>query len=245
MKTSTDDVQAVFMTAPGRALERRRVPAPRPRPGGAVLETVASEVCGTDVHLWHGRLAGVPYPIIPGHVSVGRLLESDGPVSDVEGNAIATGTLVTFYDVYGACGACWQCAVARSPNRCPKRRVYGITAGASDGLLGGWTERIEILPGVRVVPLPKGVAEVDFLGGGCGLPTGLHAVERAGVALGDTVVVQGSGPVGLNAAIFAQLAGALRVLVVGAPAARLEAARRLSVEDTLDITAATDPADRV
>ena len=55
------------------------------------------------------------------------------------------------------------------------------------------------------------------MGGGCGLPTGFHAVERAGIALGDTVVVQGSGPVGLNAAIFAQLAGALRVLVVGAP----------------------------
>lgn len=59
------------------------------------------------------------------------------------------------------------------------------------------------------------------MGGGCGLPTGLHAVERARIALGDTVVVQGSGPVGLNAAIFAQLSGALRVFVVGAPAARL------------------------
>ena len=238
-------IEAVLMTAPGRPLERRRVDAPRPRAGGAILETVASEVCGTDVHLWHGRLAGVPYPIIPGHVSVGRLLDSDGPVADVEGNAIAPGTLVTFYDVYGACGACWQCAVARAPNRCPKRRVYGITAGASDGLLGGWTERIEILPGVRVVPLPKGIDEADFLGGGCGLPTGFHAVERAGVTLGDTVVVQGSGPVGLNAAIFAQLAGALRVLVVGAPKARLEAARRLGADDVLDLADAEMPEDRV
>ncbi len=240
-------VEAVLMTAPGRPLERRRVAAPRPRAGGAILETVASEVCGTDVHLWHGRLAGVPYPIIPGHVSVGRLLESDGPlaVADVEGRAIAPGTLVTFYDVFGACGACWQCAVARAPNRCPKRRVYGITAGFEDGLLGGWTERIEILPGVRVVRLPEGLDEVDFLGGGCGLPTGFHAVERAGVALGDTVVVQGSGPVGLNAAIFAQLAGALRVLVVGAPKARLEAARRLGAEDVLDLTEIARPEERV
>ena len=241
-------VEAVLMTAPGRPLERRRVDAPRPRAGGAILETVASEVCGTDVHLWHGRLAGVPYPIIPGHVSVGRLLESDGSgrsVVDVEGSTIAPGTLVTFYDVFGACGACWQCAVARAPNRCPKRRVYGITAGAGDGLLGGWAERIEILPGVRVVPLPDGIDEADFLGGGCGLPTGFHAVERAGVALGDTVVVQGSGPVGLNAAIFAQLAGALRVFVVGAPEARLEAARRLGAEDVLDIAAVSTPEDRV
>ena len=74
------------------------------------------------------------------------------------------------------------------------------------------------------------------MGGGCGLPTGFHAVERAGIALGDTVVVQGSGPVGLNAAVFAPLAGAGRVLVVGAPAARLSAARRLGADETLDIT---------
>jgi L-iditol 2-dehydrogenase len=96
-----------------------------------------------------------------------------------------------------------------------------------------------------VLPLPEGLDALDFMGGGCGLPTGFHAVERAGIALGDTVIVQGSGPVGLNAAIFAQLAGALRVLVVGAPAARLEAARRLGAEDALDITAAAIPADRV
>ena len=242
---TADTAEAVLMTGPGRPLERRRLPVPRPRPGGAILDMVASEVCGTDVHLHHGRLSGVPYPIIPGHVSVGRVREAGGPLRDVEGRDIAAGTLVTFYDVYGICGACWHCLVARSPTRCPQRRVYGITAPASEGLLGGWAERIEILPGVRLVPLPEGLSPEDFLGGGCGLPTGFHAVERAGVALGDTVVVQGSGPVGLNAAIFAQLAGALRVLVVGAPRERLTAARRLGAEDTLDIAEARRPEDRV
>jgi threonine dehydrogenase-like Zn-dependent dehydrogenase len=239
-------VRTVYMTAPLRPLEMRSVPAPRPRKGGAILETVASEVCGTDVHLHHGRLSGVPYPIIPGHVNVGRILETGGPdsLTDVEGRPIVEGALVTFYDVYGTCGACWHCLVARAATRCPKRRVYGITAPSSDGLLGGWSERIEILPGVRLVPLPEGVSAEDFMGGGCGLPTGFHAVERAGIAMGDTVVVQGSGPVGLNSAIFAQLAGALRVLVVGAPRARLEAARRLGAEDTLDVTETRDPAAR-
>jgi L-iditol 2-dehydrogenase len=238
-------IEAVFMTGPGRPLELRRIAAPRPRPGGAVLETVASEVCGTDVHLSHGRLSGVPYPIIPGHVSVGRVLETNGPLADVEGRDIPVGALVTFYDVYGTCGACWYCLVAKAATRCPHRRVYGITAPANEGLLGGWAERIEILPGVRVVPLPDGLDAEDFLGGGCGLPTGFHAVARAGIVMGDTVVVQGSGPVGLNAAIFAQLAGAIRVFVVGAPKARLEAARRLGAEDTLDISEAQDPQDRI
>ena len=241
----SETVAAVVMAGPGRPLEHRRFAAPRSRPGGAILEMVATEVCGTDVHLHHGRLTGVPYPIIPGHVNCGRVLETGGPLHDVEGRAISAGTLVTFFDVFGTCGNCWHCLVAKAATRCPHRRVYGITTSAEDGLLGGWAERIEILPGVKVLPLPEGVAAEDFMGGGCGLPTGFHAVERAGIALGDTVVIQGSGPVGLNAAIFGQLAGALSVFVVGAPSARLEAARKLGAEDVLDLTSARSGEERV
>lgn len=238
-------VRAAILPGPLRPIEIVEIPSPRSRPGGAILETVASEVCGTDVHLRHGRLAGVPYPIIPGHVSCGRLIESSGPVEDVYGRPIATGSLVTFYDVFGTCGRCWHCRVARAETRCPKRRVYGITTSAREGLLGGWAEKIELLPGVAVLPLPDGIDPEDFLGGGCGLPTGFHAVERAGVRLGDRVAVLGSGPVGLNAAIFAQLAGALAVLVVGAPRARLTAARSLGADAILDLDEVPDPAERV
>ena len=54
-----------------------------------------------------------------------------------------------------------------------------------------------------------------MLAAGCGLPTALHAVELAEIHFGDTVVVQGSGPVGLNAAILAQLRGAGKVTLDG------------------------------
>jgi len=238
-------VKAVVMTGPGRPLESRDFDAPRPEPGGAVIETVASEVCGTDVHLHHGRLGGVPYPIIPGHVSCGRVLETGGLLHDVDGQVVAAGQLVTFYDVFGICGSCWHCLVAKAGTRCPHRRVYGITTSADQGLLGGWAERIELKPGVRILPLPEGLTAEEFMGGGCGLPTGFHAVERAGIAMGDTVVVQGSGPVGLNAAIFAQLRGADRVFVVGAPRARLEAALRLGATDVVDLGLVPRPHDRV
>jgi len=237
--------RAVLMKGPGRPLVLEARPLRRLAPGAALLETVASEVCGTDVHLHAGHLAGVPWPIIPGHVSCGRILETHGPLHDVEGRPLVPGTLVTFYDVFGSCGACWHCLVARSATRCPSRRVYGITASAADGLLGGWAERIEIEPGVRLLALPEGLDELDVLGGGCGLATGFHAVERVGVALGDSVVVQGAGPVGLNAAVFAQLSGALRVLVVGAPAARLAAARALGADETLDLVETPDAGARI
>jgi len=238
-------VRAVVMPAPQRPLLLQSFAEPRAEPGGAVLEMLMSEVCGTDVHLHHGRLAGVPYPIIPGHVSCGRVLETGGTLRDVAGTEIRPGQAVTFFDVYKTCGACWHCLVAKSGTRCPERKVYGITTSAVEGLLGGWAEQIELKPGVRVLPLPEGVEALDFMGGGCGLPTGLHAVERAQIALGDTLVVQGSGPVGLNALIFASLAGAARVLVIGAPAARLAAARRLGAEDALDISELKDPDARV
>jgi len=237
-------VRAAVMDAPREPIRLRSFPAPEPEAGGAVLEMVATEVCGTDVHLHHGRLAGVPYPIIPGHVSCGRVLSTNGAIRDIEGHSIEPGRLVTFYDVFRTCGSCWHCLVAKAATRCPQRKVYGITTSAEEGLLGGWSEQIEMKPGVRIVPLPAGLDELDFLGGGCGLPTGFHAVERAGVLLGDTVVVQGCGPVGLNAALFASLAGAIQVLVLGAPQARLAAARRLVADDVLDITEVRDRAER-
>ncbi len=223
-------VRASVLPAPGRLQELRELPDPELEPGSVLLETVASEVCGTDVHLRHGRLTGVPYPIIPGHVSVGRILESRGVEEDALGASLAPGDVVTFLDVHEVCNACWHCLVGRQPNRCPSRRVYGITYGVADGLLGGWADRIHLRPGVRILKLPEGLDADDVIGGGCGLFTGFAAVDRAEVRLGDTVLVQGSGPVGLAAAAFAGLAGAARVLMFGAPADRLELARAMGVD---------------
>ena len=69
------DCTAVVMPAPNEPVRIESYPAPTLEPGAAILETLFSEVCGTDVHLHHGRLSGVPYPLIPGHVSVGRIAE--------------------------------------------------------------------------------------------------------------------------------------------------------------------------
>ena len=223
------------MTAPRKPVETWHFEEPVLRPGSVLLETVASEVCGTDVHLHHGRLSGVPYPIVPGHVSVGRVLELRGVASDATGARLEPGDLVTFYDVHEVCGSCWHCLVARQPNRCPSRRVYGITYSARDGLLGGWAERIELKPGVRVLKLPPEISADDFIGGGCGLVTGFAAVERSGLAMGDAVVVQGAGPVGLAAAAWAALRGAGLVAVIGAPASRLDLARALGADVTIGL----------
>lgn len=232
--------KVAIMPAPYASMINDVVPLPELEPGAVLLRTIASEVCGTDVHIWYGRLAGVPYPIIPGHVSVGEVAEVGGSAADVDGRPLVAGDLVTFLDVHGTCGSCWFCTVAKASTRCPERKVYGITYGLADGVLGGWSEYIYLKPGVKIIRLPAGVSPERFIGGGCGLPTAFHAVERGGVRLGHTVIVQGSGPVGLNAVILAQLAGAVQVILIGAPAIRLAMGRALGADETLDITSTTE-----
>ncbi len=227
-------VRVALIPAPRAAVEVREVEEPELEQNSALLEVELSEVCGTDVHLQQGRLAGVPYPLVPGHVSVGRLGKIRGQLSDVHGQRFTEGDRVTFLDVHRTCHACWYCLVAKSSTRCPARKVYGITYGLADGLAGGWAEKIYLKPGTRCIRLGDARMET-FMAGGCALPTALHAVERAGIEIGDTVLVLGSGPVGLSCVIFASMRGALRVLCIGAPAARLETARSVGAEATLDI----------
>lgn len=239
-----DMSKAAVILRPGGPVEVREFPTPELEPGAAVLETLYSEVCGTDVHLLHGRLQGVPYPLIPGHISVGRILETNGCIHDVEGRPISPGDVVTFLDVHGTCHSCWYCLVAKASTRCPRRRVYGITYGAQDGLLGGWSEQIYLKPGVQIIPLPTELDPLVYMAGGCGLPTALHAIDRSGLKLGEIVAVQGSGPVGLMVTALARLAGAGSVIVLGKPRNRLEVAEALGADHVIDI-AELGPAERV
>lgn len=232
---------AAVMTAPHKPVEVQNLPAAVVEPGGLLLETIFSEVCGTDVHLHNGHLAGVPYPIIPGHVSVGKVIETGGAVNDIDGNPIAVGSVVTFLDVHETCQNCFYCLVAKASTRCPGRKVYGITYSANDGLLGGWSEHLYLKPRVKTIVLPASVPAERLIAGGCGLPTAIHAIERAAIQLGDIVAVQGSGPVGLNAAILALLSGAGGVIVIGDPDNRLQAAKGYGVDEVLSVSATTPP----
>jgi threonine dehydrogenase-like Zn-dependent dehydrogenase len=229
---------AAVIPEPRAAVEVRELPAPDLEPNSALLDVELSEVCGTDVYLQQGRLEGVPYPLIPGHVSVGRLNRIRGHLLDVEGKALREGDRITFLDVHRTCNACWYCLVAKATTRCPHRKVYGITYGMNDGLCGGWAEQVYLKPGTRCIRL---TAEPEtFMAGGCALPTALHAVERGEVTLADTVLVLGSGPVGINAIILALMSGALRVLCIGAPEHRLEAALHAGATAVLNIETADE-----
>jgi L-iditol 2-dehydrogenase len=191
------------------------------------------------VHLWHGRLSGVPYPIIPGHVTTGTLDAIRGTLTDVEGRVLEEGARVAFFDVHRTCGRCLACSVHRTPTRCPSRRVYGITDSAADGLFGGWAQKVYLEPGVIVARLPDAVTFEAYIGGGCGLLTAVHIIERSRITLGDTVVVQGAGAVGLSTAALARRSGAGQVIVIGGPADRLSLATRMGADAVVDLDRTT------
>ena len=228
-------IRAAVIPAPKSRVEIREFPEPDLPQGSVLMRTLLSEVCGTDVHLFEGKLSGVPYPLIPGHVAVGVAEKVRGEVKDVLGRPIKEGQRLTYLDVHKTCGRCWYCLVAKASTRCPERKVYGITYGAADGLLGGWAERMLLLPGLHLLPLPESVSPEVFIGGGCGLQTAVHAIERAEIKLADSVVVLGSGPVGLQCAALAAASGATKIIVSGAPDDRLELARQFGAQHTLDI----------
>ncbi|HEY3885380.1 MAG TPA: zinc-binding dehydrogenase [Vicinamibacterales bacterium] len=231
----SEPILAAVMPAALAPIEVREFPRPDLPDGAALLRTACSEVCGTDVHLWHGRLSGVPYPIIPGHVSAGTIESLRGTIEGIDGSSIREGDRVVFFDVHRTCGRCRACTVHRTPTRCQSRRVYGITDSAAEGLFGGWSQAIYLEPGVAMAHLPARVGFDDYIGGGCGLMTAVHIAERAGVQLGDIVVVQGTGAVGLSAVALARLAGAATVIAIGAPASRLDLAHRMGADVVLDL----------
>jgi L-iditol 2-dehydrogenase len=165
-----------------------------------------------------------------------------GAIAGLDGRPLREGDRAVFFDVHRTCGRCRACTVHRTPTRCPARRVYGITDSAAEGLFGGWSQYIYLEPGVGIARLPDGVDVEDYIGGGCGLLTAVHILERAALQPGESVVVQGVGAVGLSAIALARLAGASLVVAVGDPAPRRALARQMGAHETfgLDETTAAE-----
>lgn len=230
----------------------REFPIPPAPAGGAVVACGYGGVCGTDLHLQQGHLA-VPTPLVLGHEGLGTLRElgsapaGGGPAPDVDatGAPLAVGDTVMWASSI-ACGTCPPCRLHREPTLCENRRTYGVNRSLADGpaLSGSWADHIVLQPGTTVVRTAEGVDPLAAMALACAGPTVVHALyERRPVRLGETVVVQGSGPVGLAAAAFAQLSGAGTVIMVGGPAGRLRQAAAAGIGDVhLNIVDADDPA---
>jgi 2-desacetyl-2-hydroxyethyl bacteriochlorophyllide A dehydrogenase len=210
-------MRAVTFQAPGEVRVDER-PDPEPTEStDAVIRVEASGICGSDLHIYHGRVEIEPGFVI-GHEYVGTVLATgDGVTSVAEGDRVL-GTYCT------ACGECFFCRRGDF-HKCDRGRVFGH--GATLGSLQGAQAELLLVPNADLTlrKVPEGVTDDVALFAGDVMGTGYHAVREVGVERGDSVAVLGLGPVGLCAVQAAKAAGAETVLAVDTVADRLEMAR--------------------
>src|SRR6478752_351649 len=213
-------------------------------PHGVILKVVTTNICGSDQHMVRGRTTA-PQGLILGHEITGEIIEKG---SDVE--MLNVGDLVTVpFNI--ACGRCRNCregktGICLTVNPARPGAAYGYVD------MGGWVGgQAEYVMGpyadFNLIKFPnkeKAMAKIlDLTLLSDIFPTGFHGCVQAGVGPGTTVYIAGAGPVGLAAAVGAQLLGAAVVIVGDLNADRLANARRIGCE-TVDVSKG-DPKDQI
>jgi len=195
---------------------------PAPELGAAddvIVRVEASGICGSDLHIYHGRVPVEPGFTI-GHEFVGTVLAAG---EEVERLAVGDRVLGCFHTACATCSACLR----GDYHRCRKGRTFGHGSHLGD-LQGAQAEQL-LVPRANLTlrRVPEGMSSDVALFAGDVMGTGFHAVVNAGMKPGDTVAVLGLGPVGLCAAQAALAGGAVRVLAVDTVEPRLAMAAEL------------------
>jgi L-iditol 2-dehydrogenase len=240
------DCRAAVITSFNEPLEIQRVPIPDLDPGALLVRIEASTLCGTDVHRWHGPLGGGDsLPIITGHEPCGTIEAINGERTDILGRPLQKGDRVVWS--YVSCGQCYWCAVALQPCVCPGRASWGHNRSDQPPyLLGSCAEYMYVPPPCLIIRVPEEVSSASAAAAACAYRTVMHGFDRLGaVKSHETVVVQGSGPLGNFATAVARDHGAKQVLTIGAPAARLAVTKRMGADAVLNLDEVANAADRV
>ena len=207
-------------------LRLRRVPIPEPGPGEVVLKIEANTICGTDLRIISGaKTAGVRPGVILGHEFAGRVAAVGEGVTGVPVGAQATCCVAV---------SCLRCTICQSGREhlCENLILFGyeFDGGLAEYLL---VPRIAMEHGNLMVvdqELPSTTLALAEPLSCC-----LNGARQVAVTPGETVVVLGTGPIGLLHIALAKLAGAERVLASGRPG-RLDAALELGADEAFDLT---------
>ena len=181
-------------------------------PDDAIVRIGVTGVCGSDLHIYHGRLKIEPGFTI-GHEYVGTVVAAGEGVRRVKVGDRVAGTFLT------ACGTCFHC-IRGEYHRCMESRSFGL--GATMGSLPGTQAEYALVPHANLAlrAVPDSVSDDVALFAGDVMGTGYHGVLESGLRAGETAAVLGLGPVGLCAVQVAKLQGA-RVIAIDSVEQRL------------------------
>src|SRR5437588_1042567 len=215
-------MRAVTFQAPGEVRLEERPEPELAATTDAIVRIEASGVCGSDLHIYHGRVK-IERGFTIGHEYVGTVIAAGDQVDAVSAGDRVLGCFQT------ACGRCFFCRRGWF-HKCDHSRTFGH--GATLGSLPGTQAEQALVPNADLVlrRLPDGMSDEVALFAGDVMGTGYHAVVESGIRPGDVVAVLGLGPVGLCAAQVARAAGAARVLAVDTVPARLAMAESFGAQ---------------
>lgn len=210
--------QAV-MTAPGE-IAFRDVDVPVPGKGQVRIRIQRIGVCGSDIHVFHGKHPFVTYPLVQGHEYAGVVEAVGAGVEDVKPGDKVTAT------PQEVCGVCPPCRRGQY-NACEGLKVRGFQSpGCAQDLFVTEVEKIVKLPDDFA---PEQGAFVEPVA------VAAHSTGRAGDVAGRNVVVAGAGPIGNFVAQACRCRGAARVLITDVSDFRLDVARQVGIELTCNV----------
>lgn len=215
----------------GRPLECWDGAVADPPPGAVLVRVVKAGVCGTDAHRLDGDLPEVGHPVTFGHEGIGEIVTlGEGVATDHWGSPVRPGDLVYFTPS------------GPTPAAAP---LMGWPPPADLPNPAAFQDYATLPPRSAFSRIPEGTDPDAVIAFGCAMPTALGGMARlGGVQPGQTVVVQGCGPVGLSATLLSSLTLARQVIVIGDPANRLAAATVLGATTTIPLEGTTGEARR-
>jgi 2-desacetyl-2-hydroxyethyl bacteriochlorophyllide A dehydrogenase len=215
-------MQAVTFQAPGEVRLEERPEPELLAPDDAVVRVEATGICGSDLHIYHGRVQIEPGFTL-GHEFVGTVLAAGDTVTEVSEGDRVLGCFCT------ACGNCFFCRRGEY-HKCDEGRVFGH--GTTLGSLQGSQAEQVLVPRANLTlrRVPEGMSDDAALFAGDVMGTGYHSIDQAGLRPGDTAAVLGLGPVGLCAVQAARAAGASRVIAIDTVEDRLKIAESFGAD---------------
>lgn len=228
--------KAMVMERFNQPLVLREVEIPALAEGQILVRMSYAGICGSDVSMWHGEDARVPLPMILGHEGVGYIEKLSTEAVDVNGKPLKEGDFI-LWNRGVSCGRCYYCQIARTPELCQDRWVYGIHRGFAESphLLGCYAQHIMLEPGTDIFSVdPQAIDPAVLVSASCSGATVAHAFELGRPQFGDIFLIQGAGPLGLFAVAFAKQSGASQIIMISGTESRLQLAEQMGATMVLN-----------